>query len=61
MNGFQLNILTRAETHSEKLSEWEQHFVESLLEQDQEEYELSDAQNKKLNDISTALIHKGVK
>ncbi len=61
MNGFQQNILARADEHSEKLSEWEQHFVESLMEEDLDDYELSEAQNRKLNDISNTLIHKGVR
>ena len=61
MNGFQQNIVNKADANSEKLSEWEQNFIESLLEKDLDEYELSDSQNHKLNDISTTLIHKGVR
>lgn len=55
MNGLQIRWLEKADEQSDQLNDWEQGFVENLMEKDQDTYELSDKQNQTLNKINSKL------
>lgn len=54
MNGLQLKWLEKADEQSDQLNDWEQEFVENLVDKP-EDYELSDKQNSVLNKIHSKL------
>ena len=54
MNQFQINTITRALDDPMKLTEWEYAFIDSLSD-NEEDYELSEKQNKVLNRIGQKL------
>lgn len=51
MNGFQKKVIIRALDDPEHLSDWEYDFISDLADKD-DDYELSDKQNKIINSIS---------
>jgi len=51
MNGFQRKIILAALEDSEPLSDRDYDFIQSIAEKD-DDYEVSEKQNKWLNDIS---------
>lgn len=54
MNNFQIKMLQKLADRPELLNSWEQEFVESLLDRN-EDYVLSDKQNAILNRLSEKL------
>ncbi len=54
MNGFQKKIVLRALDNLDELSEWEGEFISSLADRD-EDYVVSEKQNKILNRIQQKL------
>lgn len=54
MNGLQLKWLEKADEQSDQLNDWEQEFVENLMDKP-EDYELSLKQNSVLNKIHSKL------
>jgi len=54
MNRLQKQIIKDAIDYPEDLNDWEVEFIDSIAEHD-DDYELSDAQNHKLNQIGSKL------
>lgn len=54
MNRVQIRFIKDALDQPEKLNDWENGFIDNLAEKP-DDYELSDTQNKKLNEIQRKL------